>query len=152
MYIKQAIVTLGLALTIAPAFANIQMTKLAATACPSLAGKWEGDGNVSATVFGFPIRCRYHGTAKVSYPDNQSSEFIMDVVLTKKDGPCPDNEPYTLSGTCSDGNVKVWTDKAKLHGTINSTPTAADLEGTVTVSVLDKDVDADVRDMHLTKQ
>jgi hypothetical protein len=154
MKLKQLVVLAGMTIFAQAAFADIAVlssSKAFAQSCSNFAGRWVGSGTIKATVV-FPISCRYNGVADASVVPGNPNAFTVHVELSKSDGVCPDHETIDLPGTCVNGAIHLQTDKASLNGSVNDAGTEARLEGSVKVSVLGSDVDADVRDMVLHKQ
>jgi hypothetical protein len=114
--------------------------------CGNIAGVWTGSGTVKAGI----IECKYHGTASVTSVNTNS--FNMLVNLQKDSGICPDNEQLQMPGSCTGGVLKLDTDKAHLHGSINDASTVVDLSGKVTFDVFGSPVTADINNMHMQKK
>jgi hypothetical protein len=154
MKLKQLVVLAGMTILTQSAFADIAVqssSKAFGQSCSSFAGRWVGAGTIKATVI-FPITCRYNGVADASIVPGTPNGIAVHVELSKSDGICPDHETIDLPGTCVNGAIHLQTNKANLHGSVNDAGDEARLEGSVTVELAGKDIDADVRDMVLHKQ
>jgi hypothetical protein len=79
-----------------------------------------------------------------------SNSFSMNVILDYDSGffLCPKHKEIPLEGSCTDGNITLKTDIAKLEGTVNDAGTSADLHGTVTIGT----TTASVNNLHLDKR
>jgi len=119
--------------------------------CQNLAGKWHGEGKISATILGVPLHCHYQGNIVATTNDNQT--FKIDIKLHKESGlGCPEDESMTKTAHCSNGTITI-TDDANLYGSIYNNDTEVSLNGTIKIYIkqLDKKIDANVDELNVKK-
>jgi hypothetical protein len=117
--------------------------------CSSVDGVWNGSGKM--TALDGMIKCGYSGTAKVTKVDN-ADNYSVYVSLHKDSGVCPNDEDYTLAGTCTNGVFVMQTDKVHLQGNVSGDGRAVSLSGTADVEILGHTVRADINYMNMHKQ
>jgi hypothetical protein len=153
MKIKKLLILLGCTLAMQTSYANLTVhpfTKLSTDFCKSLTGEWKGGGDVIASY----ITCTYEGTSIVvpGYALTTPLNISMDMYL--KDGPevCPPHATLDLPATCDNNALTVNTDNADMSGSVDSTGTVVNMQGTVFFDVGGRRVEADIKNVHLVKQ
>lgn len=122
--------------------------------CANLSGIWKGYGLISAKVGRFPVKCEYTGTAIVTETGDHTYNTSVDLALKSGDNVCPKDESYIIPGTCngSTGSIKLKSNDVDLMGKVENKGTKALLKGTVTISVRNQTLTANVDEMVLLKQ
>jgi hypothetical protein len=147
--IKKTIIALGATLIMQTAFAGIHFKAAnGADICQNLAGKWNGEGTVSASV----VTCHYSGTAVVS-PTLDPRSYTIDMDLNRDEGMiCPDHKVIQMQGSCENNQLSIDTDDANLQGSVDESGTSASMTGFVYFDALGSRIKVNVEEMSLHKQ
>lgn len=152
-----AAINLALISTVAHADAIITSSNSNADMCSTVAGTWNGTGEVTTKILLSTVNCTYAGSATITAP--AGGQFQLVGTLYRDDAHsnivCPSSEPLNLSGTCDNNGVTISDSDIHFVGKLSDDGKSVTIDPSqswVKFDILSQTITANVQYMNLTKQ